>query len=283
MGRVSQKYEERIKKSYSEFRKSGLGKWAAVYYKGIFRNQYSDPKLIYDIFTKNIIGEIKKGSITIVDFGGGDGVLLNIIKQQLSKKNINTRAINLDTNEKSLKLCKNKYPWIESKKHNITKKYKTSFADLALSRFVLQYINKKERPNFFKSMYLTLKKGGLLIILWPGNDYTKEFNRFTSQITGLISKKSPKEMLKSHWYPSFNEAKKNIKNAGFNKIEKVKLKAILFTSASSWKDRFKINKNDFLKIERIYKYFFIRYPYLFKKLNKKIYITSNLFVIKAKK
>jgi len=238
-------YEHKTKMKYSNSNPIGPGHWNAVSYRGNWINFYSDADFIYEYFTRQIIEKFKhKNRLTIVDFGGGDGILLHTIKQQLEENNFKVIAINLDLNKDNLKLCKKKYPEVIAKKWDILRQYKKDFADIIVSRFVLQYQNTPGQLELIKNANFSLKKSGLFLLMWVGNKNGKKFNAIMAKITGIIMNIAYRKALQTRNFPSKYSTKKLMASAGFKKITAVKVDARGFLSANAWAERFNLNNKE---------------------------------------
>src|SRR3989344_1812950 len=101
--------------TYSELVKEADGEelskdvWGVAEYKGELIPLYIDEGLARDMFTNRILGNFSgrglnlESGVKIVDFGGGDGVLLNIVTRQLTEAGYKgVVGVNIDMNQERL-------------------------------------------------------------------------------------------------------------------------------------------------------------------------------------
>src|SRR3989344_2254042 len=97
-------YESRVTKTYGELGREGVGvkTWGQIEYNGEWINLYTNREFIYVQFTYRIMRYIEqhpeaKNGLTLVDFGGGDGFLLDEVTKQLKELGIDqVTSTNLD-------------------------------------------------------------------------------------------------------------------------------------------------------------------------------------------
>lgn len=119
--------------------------------------------LLYESFPRN-----KK--ITIIDYGCGNGLLLNFL-------NIYTihKYIGYDINAESIQSAKKRYAKLLKAsfkliaKDNVPNLGKRNLADAVVLIGVLQYMSEEEKSSFLKKVSLALKKDGILIITCTAN------------------------------------------------------------------------------------------------------------------
>jgi predicted SAM-dependent methyltransferase len=265
---VNRAYEDKVKKRYSEFKKVGIGTWNAVDFKGRFVNMYNDEKLIKELFTNRIKASFKgiKKDLTIIDFGGGDGTLISIIKNQL-KDCLNIEACNIDLNEKSLELCKKNNPELNIVKHNLLQPYKEGCADVILCRFVMQYQSKEEQLIILKNAYSTLKQGGLFFVLWPSHPNKEFINEIEAETVHIITGKDTKTTKISRYFPSVEEMVKNMEKIGFEITSSNEEEIKQYYTVKGWLDRFTLTKEQELQLTNLFDTYSKKYPKLFETIN----------------
>ncbi|MGY4884339.1 MAG: class I SAM-dependent methyltransferase [Nanobdellota archaeon] len=280
---VNRSYEDKIKKRYSEFKDVGIGTWNAVKFKGRFINMYSDKEMIRELFTNKIKSNFKeKKDLVIIDFGGGDGVLLSIIKNQL-KDCLNVEACNLDLNAKSLEVCKINNPEIQTIKHDLLQPYKQGCADVILCRFVMQYQSKEEQLIILKNAYTTLKQGGLFFVLWPSHPEKDFINNMEAETVSIITGKDKKLAKLSRYFPSIEEMTKNLEKAGFEILSSNKDKIKQYYTVEGWTDRFNLTKDQEIQLTNLFNKYEKKFPDLFEVVEGKHTHHSYHSLIVAKK
>jgi predicted SAM-dependent methyltransferase len=264
---VNRSYEDKIKKRYSEFKEVGIGTWNALDFKGKFVNMYTDKEMIRELFTDKIKSSFKeKKDLVIIDFGGGDGVLLSIIKNQL-KDCLNVEACNIDLNTKSLEVCRKDNPEIQTIKHNLLEPYKEGCADVILCRFVMQYQSKEEQLTILKNAYTTLKQGGLFFVLWPSHPDKEFLNNIEAETVHIITGKDKKLAKLSRYFPSMEEMTKNLEKAGFEILSSNKDEIKQYYTVKGWSDRFNITKEQEIQLTELFSKYEKKYPALFEVVN----------------
>src|SRR3989338_11557713 len=82
--KVSSAFDTQANKNYSEFNEIGPGHWNAGIFKKEWKDIYKGEESIKHLFTDQIIKHLgNKKNLRIVDFGGGDGCLLDVLRTQL--------------------------------------------------------------------------------------------------------------------------------------------------------------------------------------------------------
>jgi trans-aconitate methyltransferase len=270
-------YEKKLKTSYSDFDIEAKDSWALLKYKGKKYNAYIDEKYINKFFTKHIIN-LNKKKLDIVDLGGGDGVLLDIVGRQLERRGIRANLLNIDNNLKSLLLCNKKFPRIKTKLQNIlTIKNRT---DVVLSRFVFQYLSKKNQIKLLHVINKILNKGGLLIVVWPYGSDEKTYSRILANIRSIVSGQDVKSLKNSIYYFLPKHFADILKKCGYISVKK-EFGGAMMHSVESWKYRFFINENQSKKMDSLYSKYFLKTKKLFYKRKNTIYLKSNVGYVRA--
>lgn len=259
---------------YSELGKEKEGeklskdKWGVAEYKGELVLCYVDPELIRNVFTNRIVENFRARGITpeqdvkIVDFGGGDGVLLDTITKQLAEAGFTkVLGVNIDITAKHLSTMKDKFlsknggkgdRKIHGVQGDLTEMpFKKESFDAGYSRFVLQYLSKEKQPEAIKEMLSALKPGAELIIQWPVATETEEqaslMDELDASIDSTITAMPLEEVKGKRHLVSLQEIKKIAEelgvdcDAGF--IEEFKM----FMSADIYATRFNIQDESKLK------------------------------------
>jgi ubiquinone/menaquinone biosynthesis C-methylase UbiE len=200
--------------------------------------------------------------VRIVDFGGGDGVLLDTITRQLTEDGFTkVFGVNIDFTAKHLSTMKDKFMPENEKdddreifgvQGNLTEMpFKKESFDAGYSRFVLQYISKEKQPEAIEEMLSALKPGAELVVQWPVATETEEqaslMDELDSNIDSAITAIPLEEVRGKRHLTSLQEIRKMAEDlgvecdAGF--IEEFKM----FMSADMYADRFNIEDTDKLK------------------------------------
>lgn len=262
---VNRSYEDKVKKKYSEFNKVGIGTWNAVDFKGRWVNMYVDEELVRHLFTSKIkssFGGVKKDLI-VLDFGGGDGTLISIVKNQLGE-NFNVEAYNLDLNEDSLSLCSKKNPELKIIKHNLLFPYKENFANVILCRFVMQYQSKEEQLKIIKSAYSTLEENGLFFVLWPSHPNKEYLNSLESEVVHIITGKDKEISKHSRYFPSKEEMIGFLKQEGFEVVFSNDTDVKQYYTVEGWDDRFDLTDDQKSRLTKLFNKYSKKYPEAFE-------------------
>jgi SAM-dependent methyltransferase len=261
---INRSYEDKVKRKYSEFKTSGIGTWNAVSFKKRWINMYTDKSMIKELFTDQIKSNFKNNKkITILDFGGGDGTLISIIKSQLGKY-YNVDAFNMDLNDESLQICKNNNPEIKIIKNNLLNIYEKDFADVILCRFVMQYQSKEEQRKIISNAQNSLKKGGLFFVLWPSHPNKKYINELESEIVHVITGKDKEVAKKSRHFPSKKEMENEIEVAGLKVILSDDTSLKQYYTVEGWDDRFHLDTGQKTQLTKLFNNFAKKYPEAFE-------------------
>ncbi len=272
-------YERKLRASYSELDAKTEDGWAILEYKGKKINGYTDKDYIYHFFTKHIV-DLQKKDLDIVDLGGGDGVLLDIIGKQLDAKGIKATLLNIDNNSNSLLLCNKKFPHIKTKLQNVLSITNRNQADVVISRFSFQYFSKANQIKLMRVIHNTLKSGGLLIAEWPYGNDEKIFHEVMTNIKSIISGEEVSDLKKSIYNFLPNHFKDLLKKSGYVGIKK-ELGGVFMHSTKSWKDRFNINENQSREIDLLYLKYFLKTKKLFFRQKNIIYLKSHVCFARA--
>lgn len=85
-------------------------KWGSAKYKGQWIDINTDESLIRDVFVAEILSFLKeKKFLRIVDFGCGEGYVLNAVLCWLKNTEVQVESIGIDNNQKSLELMKKNF------------------------------------------------------------------------------------------------------------------------------------------------------------------------------
>jgi len=267
-------YEKKIKTSYSELDAKTEDGWAILRYKREKINGYTDKKYINHFFTKHIV-DLQKKALDIIDFGGGDGVLLDIIGKQLDAKGIKANLLNVDNNSKSLLLCNKRFPKIKTKLQDILTVNNFNKADVVISRFSFQYFSKANQIKLMRIINKTLKSGGILIAEWPYGNDEKIFHEIITNIKSIISGEEVSNLKKSIYNFLPNNFTDLLKESSYVGVKK-ELGGVFMHSTKSWDNRFKINKDQLKKLDFLYSKYFSKTRNLFFKQNNIIYLKSHV-------
>jgi len=121
----------------------------------------------------------------ILDIGCGEGTRLNLISNPKALK------VGVDVSSLAIKICKKKYPKIQSKVVGIKLPYKNNSFDFVYSAFVLEHTNQTE--EFIKEAVRVLSKNGIILFVAPnfGSPNRQSpngvSNRFFKIIKGIVN------------------------------------------------------------------------------------------------
>ncbi len=201
-----------------------------------FDSHVKDSVPFYDIFQKDIAKYsewfLKEGSV-VYDLGCSTGKTIKYI----SKLNIDTKVeINAIDNSKSMvKIAKNNLKKIK----NINLKIKVLYGDvnkiifkkndLIYSILLMPFLSKKNQIKFLKKSYKSLKSGGGFICINKIQSNNSQFQDIFNQLYFDFKKskkisstdilKKARSLRSVMTLNTQNEEIKNLKNAGFKKIE----------------------------------------------------------------
>jgi len=261
---------EELTKTYSELgddlKKS---QWGVSEYKGELVKNYTNPELIQDVFTNEVEDWLKDKKISkdqaikIVDFGGGDGILINTIIQQLNEAGYDkATGVNLDFTEKSLKKMKTDYIKkiddlyaIQGDISQIPIKEKS--VDVGVSRYMLQYFGKEKQKDILGKILGTMKPGSELIIQLPAagetNKQAQLINEFHNKINAIVAGSSFEEVMENKYFPALEDLRKIADELGVECTATFVDGFKFPISAESYFDRFQITDEN--KKEEIRKIF----------------------------
>ena len=275
------KYEKRTKRTYLSFQDSKKDSWGGIVYKKREANMFTDSKLIFDSYTEFLLKKLKNKYIRITDFGGGDGVLLNTISHQLGS-DYNLDLTNIDLTKKSIDICLKKYPKIRVINQDFLKTNILN-QDVALSRFIIHYLNKKKTKSYFKKVFLSLRSGGFFILQNVESIFNnKAFEKFFAEVREAIAGEKSANMNNMNFMPDSNSAKSLLKEAGFSVYSQIFSTPVLY-SVRNWQSRFDLSQKQILKLENIYNHYYKKNPEIFIKKDNRLYANAQLFVVYAKK
>ena len=265
---INRSYEDKIKTKYSKFKNTGIGTWNSTLFRRRWINMYTDEEMIKEYFIKNIVANFNnKKELTIIDYGGGDGTLISIVKKHLEKESYKIKAINLDLNSDSLRICRSENEEIEVIEQNLLEPFNKYSADIVLCRFVVQYQSKEEQVKLIENIYNSLNKDGLLLLFWPGHPNQEYLNSLESEIVHIITGKDKEIAKNSRHFPTKEEMEKLILNNEFNIIFENGKGLEHFYTAEGWNERFNLTKEQFLKLKDLFKNFSKKYSELFKEID----------------
>lgn len=168
-----------------------------------WKSYYSDQTVSKRLFVDPILSqtEIKEGDrVVLVDFGGGDGIMLEQVNDQLSLDGLKVDPMLLDMDEKKLQQAQQKRPNIKPIVGDLAKiPLSENSIDIGISRMAMQYLprpfNRNEplperlsKPSdlsamisdhfkkdgyinqydVLKEMYRVMKPSSTLVLVWPG-------------------------------------------------------------------------------------------------------------------
>ncbi|MDO8686770.1 MAG: class I SAM-dependent methyltransferase [Candidatus Berkelbacteria bacterium] len=144
-------------------------------------NFYTDARITQKLFTEPILEAIEDSDrtqpATIVDFGGGAGIMLSQVNQQLHEAGIEqTEPILVDGDEKKIEHAKTAHPELQSIVGDVFHlPFDDNSIDAGVSRNLMQYFpppeEKSEKTNQFdilREMHRVMKPGSTLVLVWPG-------------------------------------------------------------------------------------------------------------------
>jgi len=267
--------------TYSELVKEADGEelskdvWGVAEYKGELIPLYIDEGLARDMFTNRILGNFSgrglnlESGVKIVDFGGGDGVLLNIVTRQLTEAGYKgVVGVNIDMNQERLDVMKDKFistNYIDKQrkiygvKGNISEviPVQKNSIDAGYSRFALQYIRKDKQQGAIKEMLSTLKPGAELVIVWPivsdNEDHATVMDELDANMDSIALDKPLDKVRGNRHLTSIDEVRKMTENLGvLCEVGFVNGLQVPY-SAESFANKFKIT--DKYKLQRLKDFF----------------------------
>lgn len=258
----TKKYESFTHTTYSELgkEKKTLADWGIGKYKGRLIEFYNDPALIQDNFTNHIKKYITETSIskpTVIDFGSGDGLLIDTVSNQLEQEGYEINGVNLDMTEKSLKISKGKKPETPLLLADALKlPIKNSSVDIGLSRSVLNYLGTEKQKEYLDSIHQALKQNGIFIITWPGgHDQEKadDLTDFYAKITSIITGDDDVEKIKNNKrFSSIEEISAIAEKIGFTIQDSGDLGVEITYTPGGFSQRFKMSEDQIKKTEKIF-------------------------------
>ncbi len=261
--KFSQKYEDRIKKIYSELgteNKDSLDIWGNAIYKGEIVNIYTNTELIKEIFTNQIIdNEIdKKKPLKIVDFGSSEGYVIATTTSQLQEQGYTIIPVAIDINKQNLVLLRKKYPDIETIEADLLDlPLKKNSVDGGILRFTLPYFGKEKQSLVLEQIYNALVPQGKLCIFHDGGFSSKLgelYNEFFADATAAMGSWNLKQVKENRYFISSEELRQKAQNIGFGTFfsKDWTKKIISFLSPDSYASRFNMNKE---QLDTLYKIF----------------------------
>lgn len=115
--------------------------------------------------------------VSVADFGGGTGIMLSQVNQQLHETGFQeSTPILIDIDEKKIEHAKTAHPELEAKVGDIFQlPLENNSIDIGVSRNMIQYFpspsETSDQPNQFdilKEIYRVMKPDSTLILVWPG-------------------------------------------------------------------------------------------------------------------
>ncbi len=142
-------------------------------------NFYRDPKISHRLFTQPLIEAIplseQRETLKIIDFGGGEGLMLSQIITQIHEAGFeHLTPVLFDADMEKLELGKKR--GLEPVQGDVFHMpFVDNSFDAGVSRMLLQYFpppkEGSDRPtqyDILKEMYRVMKSGSTLVIVWPG-------------------------------------------------------------------------------------------------------------------
>lgn len=286
------KYESQIKTPYAELGDEGadLDKWGSIKYRGEWINIYSDPKFIRDTFSERLskwLSENKerlKEHPILLDVGGGDGSMLNVILKQLADAGFpDVKGVDLDADPSD-----NSFAILNEKKANgeysqnlkavrgdfLHMPLQPKSVDMAVSRMSIQYLTEEDQRVFLKNIHDTLKAGGIFILQFPSSLQPKEaYNEIWEEITRVIA---PDTDFKRS-FPMLTDLhnRKVAKEAGFDVHLGMNMSEWNM-SVSAFAHRFHLNDVQTIRLEKLFKSSQKKYSHLFETVDGKLCLKSNV-------
>jgi len=276
------KYEKFVITSYSEFgkEKNNLKNWGMAEYDGKVIEFYNNPEFIREYFSEPILKHLEEkncdysAKLNLVDFGGGDGILIKTLIDQLKKDGYtNINGLNIDYTLKNLEKMRanNEKNLDQSDLKNIAVAQgdilkelplKDNSVDIGVSRHVLQYFGKEAQPEVLKNLYNSLKSDGILVMKWPGADNPGQssiLTDFYAQTLGVCTNESSEEVAKNKYFVSYQEVEEIAKKIGYKIVAGGKCRAKLRITGEGFSDRFKLSPQQTEKMTKIFQEFYDRY------------------------
>lgn len=176
---------------------------------------YSDPRIIRRLFTALLIDDLKQKEpnqhYDLVDFGGGDGIMLHLINYQLSMEPGVSRVTPtlIDLDEKKLESAKKQFPELEVVTGSLMQlPFEDNSIDMGVSRQVLQYFSGFENRwgvylgltnardntksdlnqlNVLKEIHRVMKPGSIFNLVYTGtfidSPYGRNISEFWNRVT----------------------------------------------------------------------------------------------------
>lgn len=143
-----------------------------------FKENYFTKMVGEDLLARsqNIVGNLNNKKI--VDFGCGPGFLLDHLKKLRIKPK---KYIGLDTSENSLNIIKRKKTDFEKKTYNLKNLQDIALEkniDLCFLLEVVEHLDDYQLSSTMKSIFTTLKPGGILILTTPNNETLQDSESF---------------------------------------------------------------------------------------------------------
>lgn len=165
-----------------------------------WKSYYGNQAVTKRLFTDPILAQAdiqEDSQVVLVDFGGGDGIMLEQVNDQLSQKGFNVEPILLDMDEKKLEQAKQNRPNIRPIVGDLAKMpLLENSVDIGISRMAMQYLPRPfdrteplpkwlpvnyaivrkqfEKDGYInqydvlKEMYRVMKPDHTLVLVWPG-------------------------------------------------------------------------------------------------------------------
>ena len=264
MSEIYNKYEGSVHTPYSEIGKDDNTDpdiWGNVEYRGRKFNMYSDPGFISELFTESIVaGNPNKSQfLTIADFGGSEGFVVDLVSKQLEAKGYVVRPLNVDINTDALNSGKMKHPNVQGIESHLTQlPLVENSVDAGLCRFVLQYMNKEEQGRFIQEAFRVLKPNGKLRIVVPAtldSVAEKPYYELYNDVAAAMIGEDPEKVKQSRYTPSGHEVAEMGKSAGFSVGQQIEYtdQVRMWISPESFASRFKIDPEILMPVFRKHK------------------------------
>jgi len=144
-------------------------------------NLYTDARITQRLFTEPMLESLgdrdKSETLNLVDFGGGAGIMLSQINQQLKEAGFEQiNPVLVDRDDKKVRAAQSEYPEL----HPVVGDtfhlpFPDNSIDAGVSRNVIQYFSppyeESDGPNqlnFLKEIHRVMKPDSTFVLVWPG-------------------------------------------------------------------------------------------------------------------
>lgn len=253
-------YEKNVQTPYSELGKENLvdqDVWGNAVMEGKKVNVYNDPTFIKNYLSDPLLDRFpdKESPVTLVDFGGAEGHVLNLVNAEFKSQGYeNINPIDLDINLSNLK---RRDPELAAVRSDLTSlALKDGSVDAGIMRFALPYNTKADQELILQNISQAMKVGGRLIVLQDGgysSDRGHNYNEFFAQASAAQGSKSLAEINSSRYFASGEELVEMAKKAGFQVTEAKELPEIeSYFSPKSYASRFKMDDSQLENLRQVF-------------------------------